>query len=108
MSAHTPGPWSVGIAPSALVIYGDSTMPRTVVARVPNRGYPEQAHGDARLLAAAPALLHAARAAMAYDEAIQRHAAKGEQWVDDGELDKLYEHWVNASAGAIAKATEAS
>ena len=38
----------------ALVIFGDSTMPRTVVARVPNIGYPEAAPHDALLIAAAP------------------------------------------------------
>ena len=59
MSGHTPGPWSVQIASGALVIFGDSTMPRTIVARVPNKGYPEVALHDARLIAAAPMLLEA-------------------------------------------------
>jgi len=59
MSKHTPGPWGKGISPSAIVIWGESTMPRTVVARVPNRGYPEVATHDARLIAAAPDLLAA-------------------------------------------------
>lgn len=58
---------------------------------------------DLPAIAAAPDLLHAAHCAMEYDAAIQKHAAKGEHWVNDGELDRLYAHWVNASAAAIAK-----
>ena len=61
---HTPGPWSLGIQPKAIVVWGDATMPRTVVARIPNVGYPERAHHDARLIAAAPDMLEALQRAV--------------------------------------------
>ena len=73
---HTPGPWSLGIQPKAIVVWGDATMPRTVVARIPNVGYPEHAHHDARLIAAAPdlldALVRAERAISGYTESSRR------------------------------------
>lgn len=75
-------------------------------AELLGEGIAQQYGVSPALVTAAPALLHAAQCAMAYNEALKRHAAKGEQWVDDGELDNLYEHWMNASAGAIKLATE--
>ena len=62
MSGHTSAPWSVQIVSGALAIFGNSTMPRTIVARVPNKGYPEVALHDARLIAVSPRLLAALQA----------------------------------------------
>jgi hypothetical protein len=63
------------------------------------------------LLAAPDALREAAAecadAAIAYDAAIQRHAAKGKSWVDGDDLDALYAAWINAThALRAALATE--
>jgi hypothetical protein len=33
-------------------------------------------------------------AALAYDAAIMRHAAKGQSWVEGDDLDALYEDWI--------------
>lgn len=51
-------------------------------------------------------LLAACNAALEYDAAIQRHAAKGTQWVQGDDLDALYKKWLNACRAAKDKAEE--
>ena len=55
MSAHTPGPWSVGDdAGNGVVPLADVPVPDVVVAMLPSTH-----HANARLIAAAPDLLAA-------------------------------------------------
>ena len=59
---------------------------------------------NARLYAAAPQLLAAAEAAIAYDAAIQRYAVHGKSWVNGDDLDALYATWINAARASFAQA----
>ena len=109
MSAHTPGPWVVddvmpvrrGIAKryaDVMVVAEQGGMPGIMVScgTVEPRD-----HANARLIAAAPDLLAACDAAIAYDAAIQRHAIKGKSWVDGDDLDALYLDWITKARAAI-------
>jgi hypothetical protein len=65
--------------------------------------------GTAHLLAAAPDLLEAAKAAIAYDAAIQSAANDPEKMssfcsAEGDDLDVLYARWIYLSRAAIAKA----
>jgi hypothetical protein len=48
--------------------------------------------------------LEACRAALLYDAAIQRHAAKDKSWVGADDLDALYSDWIDKARSAIEKA----
>lgn len=98
---HTSGPW--------LVIGPDPAI------KNPNGGYWEVEGdtnvcayctlADARLIAAAPELLEAARFAVEYDELLQSY--KGPAVLFDGdvaEIDAAYDRWIAASRAALAKA----
>jgi hypothetical protein len=66
--------------------------------------------GTAHLLAAAPDFLAAAKAAVAYDAAIQSAANDPEKMsslctAEGADLDELYARWISLSSAAIAKAT---
>src|SRR5690606_13258634 len=65
---------------------------------------------DARLLIAGPELLAAAKAAIAYDEAIQQCADDPDSMssfctAEGDDLDRLYVDWASKARAAIAKAT---
>jgi hypothetical protein len=66
---------------------------------------------NAHLIAAAPDMLEALKAAVAYDDVVSRRGQDGEISLDpraavaEGEdLDSLYFDWINKSREAIAKA----
>jgi hypothetical protein len=72
----------------------------------------EEAEANARLIAAAPDFLVAARAAIAYDAAIESCANDPSKMASfcsaqGDDLDTLYVDWIEKSRAAIAKATGA-
>ena len=46
-------------------------------------------------------LKEACLAALRYDEAIQRYAAKGQSWVEGDDLDTLYADWITLARAAL-------
>lgn len=72
----------------------------------------EIVHPDARLIAAAPELLEACKAAERYDAAISRRAETGDvkrldvvgALAEGVDLDALYFDWIEKASAAIAKA----
>ncbi len=74
-NTHTPGPWHVtpGTVPAESV--WDETGNLQIASFIEGRGWQEQ-HANARLIAAAPDLLAASRAALAALEAL-RDAPQG-------------------------------
>jgi hypothetical protein len=117
MSAHTPGPWSKNGLPRDFIgIETDDVYVAHVLrdGHTPDGG-PLQAVANARLIAAAPELLAAAKAALAYDAAIWRRGQDGTYDTDplgaiaEGhDLDALYMDWRNKARDAVAKATGAT
>lgn len=112
MSAHTPTPWSLSErfpeilgAPETGVIV--ARMPVWDFSAVrPSEGVANAAH-IVRCVNAHDQLVAAARAAMAYDEAIKRHCESvesGKNFVEDDELDRLYSDWMTKSRDALAAA----
>lgn len=117
MRKHTPGPWRVGerftddeghpeIAVVATV-NGLDVYPATVVLQFPRAEGMQEA--NAHLIAAAPELLDAAAAAIAYDRAIQQcandPAAMSSFCTAQGDvLDALYFAWISKAQAAVAKA----
>ena len=90
MSKHTPGPWSSNHLTSAPLKEWSLKVKkgRRVIAEVPYQDYTTWT--NARLIAAAPDLLEALRAAVAdWDEEVSRG------------------RWLDAARAAIAKAEEA-
>ena len=90
MSKHTPGPWSSNHLTSAPLKEWSLKVKkgRRVIAEVPYRDYTTWT--NARLIAAAPLLYEALRAAVAdWDEEVSRG------------------RWLDAARAAIAKAEEA-
>jgi hypothetical protein len=112
----TPGPWECGgEARIALTFDREANVfppdaektggyqyggPVAVVSVSDDAGGLANAH----LISAAPDLLAACEAALRYDEAIRRHASKGQSWVDGDDLDALYEDWIDKSRAAVARA----
>lgn len=103
---HTPGPWVVDVWCGEFHV--ETREGDTIVELLDQS---EQGEANARLIAAAPDLLAAARAAVEYDAAINQCAndpsvmssfctAQGDT------LDTLYFAWLVAARDAIAKATE--
>ena len=111
-AGHTPGPWRVGETFGAIVAdspvsgirgsdnveaYGGHLIAESVAQK--NRA----------LIAAAPDLLAAANAALAYDRAIQACAGDPEKMssfctAQGDDLDALYFAWVDKSRAAVEKA----
>jgi enoyl-CoA hydratase/carnithine racemase len=103
MPQHTRGPWIV-----ASYEQGQSYVVESArhyrVCEVGDLNESPQNAANARLIAAAPDLLAACRAALDYDAAILRHAENGQQWVQGDDLDALYDAWASAARHALAKA----
>jgi hypothetical protein len=108
---HTPGPWLV--ERNADGDYSVWTRQphvgglATIHVEDINGNYP--AEENAQLMAAAPDLLKACQAAIAYDRAIARCGDNPETMASfctaQGEdLDDLYAAWINASKEAVARA----
>ena len=75
----------------------------------PSVDFKEMQRANARLIAAAPDLLEAAKAAVEYDKAIRSCADDPDKMsshctADGDDLDTLYFRWMTASRAAIAKA----
>lgn len=139
VAGAVPGPWDVHVTTDQ-IISGDSwigqkekvvgtvdrysviargeTNEKTVLiaeindsVRNPWR-FPLDPEATARLIAAAPDLLAACSAALAYDAAIQRRVvdgavnimATGGAVAQGDDLDSLYEAWIVAARAAVAKA----
>lgn len=108
---YTPGPWRQQI----LIVQDERGGQIAHCTRWEGATpYPEVAEANARLIAAAPDLLAAARAALAYDEAIHRRGFMGEglkaapglpgALAEGDDLDALYFDWQSKASAAIAKA----
>ena len=65
MSEHTPGPWAVDVMPGEVVVYEAVTLKNVDICQV--LGNDDQ-DANAKLIAAAPALLAALRFIMAFYE----------------------------------------
>lgn len=107
---HTPGPWAVKPYSSDT---GDFTVTSPSLPFIANTiGGTDQEHGNALLIAAAPDLLAACKAAELYDAAINRRAKTDDvKRLDAGgaiaegiDLDTLYHDWCDKAMSAIAKA----
>ena len=111
---HTPVPWQVG----ARYVLNEGALIQTkdgwCVAEASN-GLPggfEETLANEALIAAAPELLGACQAAIAYDKAIRGRAQAGDfekldprgAIAEGVDLDTLYEEWITLSMCAIAKA----
>lgn len=114
-AAHTPGPWqwengSLRPAPGAsanlaAIIDDDGCL---VYRDADSAAWQAECEANRRLMAAAPDLLAAAHAAIAYDAAI---AACGDDpdkmashcTAEGQDLDALYLAWISAARAAIAK-----
>lgn len=112
---HTPGPWLVATSNSWRRIVsargGTVCEPCAQPDGHPDLHFPNGgADGpDARILVAAPALLSAARAAIAYDDAIQQCANDPDRMssfctAEGDTLDTLYEDWISKSRTALFRA----
>ena len=111
---NTPGPWLV--VPGTPLMFGGSDaiiaegIDDAVVCMM-GHDMPE-VDANARLIAAAPELLGACQAAIAYDKAIRGRAQAGDfekldprgAIAEGVDLDTLYEEWITLSMCAIAKA----
>lgn len=111
-SKHTPGPWGQshrkredGMYATEVYDAKGETIATCAWYPVPLGGGHTATNRDAnaRLIAAAPDLLDACRAALEYDAAIQRYAVHGKSWVGGDDLDALYADWINKSRAAIDK-----
>jgi 2-oxo-4-hydroxy-4-carboxy--5-ureidoimidazoline (OHCU) decarboxylase len=91
-NGHTPGPWAVERADDAYCI---ANVGNLVIMPCGGKVKHDNAEADARLIAAAPDLLKACEALVAYDDMIEE---------DDGKLMMHYADLVRLSRAAIAKA----
>jgi hypothetical protein len=107
---HTPGPWYVGNDGKGGTIFSDAVAllgtGKRLIAYLPMNEY-ERA--NSRLLAAALDFLEAAKAAVAYDAAIQSAANDPEKMsslctAEGEDLDALYARWISLSRAALQKA----
>lgn len=112
MADHTPGPWHVAKGGLGREIRADDGP---FIASVYDHTFTYgERNANAHLIAAAPELLDAARAALAYDAAIHRRGFMGEvstagpreHYATGDDLDALYDDWVTKARAAIAKAEE--
>ena len=100
MSEHTPGPWTAAhVGGNEFEVWGEA-----------EGGGPEDRTADARLIAAAPALLEACQLGSEYDLELQSCGADPDRMtshctVQGDDLDTLYAKWINATRAAIAAAT---
>lgn len=102
MSAHTPGPWHFR------PLFGRDTFAIFFPDGPMNRRVDDKAGGfnepDARLIAAAPDLLTAAKEALSSMESIWRTAGHDDDWIYDEMGSELAAGYFSLRA-AIAKAT---
>lgn len=123
---HTPGPWAWRRFGDTYTLHADHGGGETIIGAIPHgeMKYPVVAmsiegrlsdvdpdHPNAKLLKAAPDLLKAAEAAIAYDNAIYACANDTDKMysfctAEGKDLDALYEDWIYKSKEAIKKATE--
>ena len=118
-SKHTPGPWSLETVKTSMgICHKVGPFPwkngqqnhACIYADFPSKGpIEEELLANARLIAAAPELLAAAQAAIAYDREIQACANDPDKMSSHcsaaGQtLDELYSDWLHKSRAAIAKA----
>jgi hypothetical protein len=121
MDQHTPGPWGIEQTRTENWIgpLRRDGKPDPVICSTDREDLKRSAltrnDANARLIAAAPELLAAAKAALAYDAAIWRRGQDGTYDTDplgaiaEGhDLDALYMDWRNKARDAVAKATGAT
>ena len=119
MKHHTPGPWTIPEESRFGEIVAQKpgqkwpiTVARTEEVDIYTDGWSGSTEANARLIAAAPELLGACQAAIAYDKAIRGRAQAGDfekldprgAIAEGVDLDTLYEEWITLSMCAIAKA----
>jgi hypothetical protein len=105
--AHTPGPWKV--YPKGVLNPGFQVCDRIVAEKYNGGDSKSPSDANAKLIAAAPDFLEAAKAAVAYDAAIQSAANDPEKMsslctAEGEDLDLLYARWISLSRAALAKA----
>lgn len=102
MEGFPPGPWTPHVG-----FDGDPLSIKDRTGQVIMAPTANEAIGMSPVVLAAvlalPELVAACEAAIAYDAAIQRHAAKGQGWVEGEDLDTLYERWIDAAKAAKKK-----
>jgi hypothetical protein len=99
---HTSGPWQHGIEDEGYFI-ANGELRQDIAKCIRSRA-------DADLIAAAPDLLEAAKAALMYDKAIRSCAYEPEKMAsfctaEGDNLDALYDAWISKASAAISKAT---
>lgn len=112
---HTPGPWKVKIEINE---YNDKEEPyvdgiyagQHKIVETDSGYYPPEM-ADALLIAAAPEMYAACKAAIAYNEALKSCANDPDKMssfctAEGDDLDLLYESWIRLSAAAIVKAED--
>lgn len=113
IAQHTPGPWDARPKRGDTDSWWVTASPKHwYVAECVARQAENEA--NARLIAAAPDLLVAAQAALAYDEAIRQRGLMGDKLerapglpgalAEGHDLDALYWDWQSKAIAAIAKA----
>ena len=118
---HTPGPWTTRgkmdgsgsaqiRAEGGNIWIGGAMGSHYAADRRDHAGFPSDMEGEAnaRLIAAAPDLLEAAKAAVAYDEAIRGCANDPDKMssyctAGGDDLDTLYFRWLTLARAGIAK-----